>query len=113
MVKCETVNYHIVCIPNWQDAAKEVNTILEKNKNMQILETKSSTVPFYRKMAETNCPKCDCLILPNRALNTGGICLRCDRHYTQEEFGFLTTVTYQQVGVFFMVELWLQKTPTA
>ena len=108
-VNCKGLEFHIICIPSWQDVEKAVNQLLWDKPDLKVVESKTYTVPFYRKNATTKCPKCDASIMPNRALNTGGACLKCGRNYTNEEFNLITEVNNQIAGSFFVVELWLSE----
>lgn len=108
-----TTKYHLICIPASESVEKEVNRLLEQYEkdyeSAQVGNFTFATAPYYRKGAETKCPKCrqDMRFNPHN-LNGGAQCETCGLKYSQEEVSANTTVTFAPGGTFFIVSFFVE-----
>ena len=105
---CKNLTYKLLCSPDSSAIEKDINKIMADNPNCVVAAQQFTTSQYFKRLAETRCPKCNVLICANKALNTGGKCLKCGGEFTHEQFNQLTEVKILPVGTFYLVSLWLE-----
>ena len=105
---CKNLKYFLLCSPDSSAIEKDINRIMAENPNCVIAAQTFTTAPYFKRMAETRCPKCAVLLFSNKALNTGGKCPKCNGEFSNVEFNQLTDVKIVKKGTFYLVSLWLE-----